>query len=113
MNLHHCPYLKEVMKLKQNKGLSSEEKIVWMQNNLKLLNDHKNRLLMANRNIMSEGVGGSKDYERLRQEGEMIKNEIAKSVKARVSLNDSRIFSKVPSQMSISRMSSGISKHFA
>ncbi|CDW74261.1 kinesin motor domain containing protein [Stylonychia lemnae] len=65
-------YLQEILKIKKNKGLNPEEKMQLMSQQLKKLNQSKRRLKNKLQTV--------DDYEKLKQEGFLIKKEIHKLI---------------------------------
>jgi hypothetical protein len=47
LDITGCPYLREVLKIRNNKGLSIDEKIYHMEHRLKELQNYKTRLIMS------------------------------------------------------------------
>lgn len=47
IDLHHYPHLREVIRLKSNKGLTADEKLYHMQSVLTKLSDSMNRIMLS------------------------------------------------------------------
>ena len=56
-----------------------------MQSQLKLVNDRKNKIILSNHH-MGEQSSSASEYEMLKQEGELIRNEIAMHMKRKTQL---------------------------
>jgi hypothetical protein len=72
-----CPYLRDVLKIRGNKGLSIDEKIDHMQQKLKELNNYKTRLILS-MPLRALNTMTQEELERLRQERDIIMGIIAK-----------------------------------
>ena len=68
-------FLREVLKIRVNKGLNAEQKVFYMQGKLKELNSYKGKVIMSH-NMDTSLRLSSGDFDRLRQESEAIKRLI-------------------------------------
>ncbi len=80
LDITGCPYLREVLKIRNNKGLSIDEKIYHMEYRLKELQNYKTRLMMS-MPLMIQSTMTQEELERLRQEREIIISIISKEQK--------------------------------